>query len=134
MLNSFKNGRRPFIFTTLLVHTTTQQCPLKIFSSTSVNFHLPIPLLLFNKIILTIPNNTPFLYTSSIFKPSQNLHQKYFLYLSHLLNSGCFKGAGSYWFLWGMTLFQSLPVLTVITGLTITVFVSLRLRKLVYCR
>ena len=32
-----------------------------------VNFHLPIPELLFNKSILTISANTPFLYNSGIF-------------------------------------------------------------------
>ena len=43
------------------------QSPPKIRSSTSVNFHLPIPPLLLNKIILTIPTSTPFLCTSAIF-------------------------------------------------------------------
>ena len=38
-------------------------------SSTSVNLHLPIPLLLLNKIIFTIPTNTPFLYAAAIFTP-----------------------------------------------------------------
>ena len=64
------------------------QSPPKIRSSTSVNFHLPIRPLPFNKIILTIPTNTLFLYISAIFNlpifkcnhPS-NLHQIYFPYL-----------------------------------------------------
>ena len=78
------------------------QSPPKICSSFSVNFHLPIPPLLFNKIIITIPTNTTFLYTSAIFHfpifaynhPS-NLRQKYFPYLSHLANSGRVNRPGS---------------------------------------
>ena len=46
---------------------STLQSPPKIRSSTSVNFHLPIPPLLVHKIVLTILTNTPFLYTSAIF-------------------------------------------------------------------
>ena len=38
------------------------QSPPKIRSSTPDTFHLPIPLLLVRKIILTIPTKTPFLY------------------------------------------------------------------------
>ena len=56
----------------------------KIRFSTSVNFSLPIPPLLVHKIILTIPTNTPFLYTSvilhlliSAYNLPNNLHQKY---------------------------------------------------------
>ena len=41
--------------------------PPQIQCSTSVNFHLPIPPLFVHKIILTIPTNTHFLSTSSIF-------------------------------------------------------------------
>ena len=41
--------------------------PPKIRSSTSANFHLPIPPLLVHKFILTIPTKTSFLYTSPIF-------------------------------------------------------------------
>ena len=43
------------------------QSPPQIQCSTSVNFHLPIPPLFVHKIILTIPTNTHFLSTSSIF-------------------------------------------------------------------
>ena len=43
------------------------QSPPKICSSTSVNFHLHISPLLFDKLTLTIPANTPFLYTLVIF-------------------------------------------------------------------
>ena len=72
------------------------ESPPKILSSISVNIHLPFPRLLFNKIILTIHTNTPFVYTAAFFHlpifaynhPS-NLHQKCFPYLSHLANSGC---------------------------------------------
>ena len=45
------------------------QSPPKLRSSTSVNSYLPIPPLLIHKIILTIPTNTLFLYTSVIFYP-----------------------------------------------------------------
>ena len=50
---------RSFIFTTLLVvHTTTLKSPLKIRSSTSVNFYLHIPHLLIHKIILPISTSS----------------------------------------------------------------------------
>ena len=39
----------------------------KSFHSTSVNFNFPIPPLLFNKKILKIPADTPFLYTAALF-------------------------------------------------------------------
>ena len=61
------------------------QSPPKTSFSTSINFHLPIPSLLVYKIILTMPTNTPFLYTSLIlyllifaYNLPINLHQKYF--------------------------------------------------------
>ena len=63
-----------------------------------------MPPLLVHKIILAIPTNTPFLYTSTVFSlylpifphdhPS-NPHQKYFSYLNHLVNSSCVKGQGA---------------------------------------
>ena len=87
MPNSLQNAGCSFIVTNLLVHTTTPSI------STKNLFYLPIPLV--HKIILTILNNTPFLYNSAILHPN-NLHQKYFPYLSHLVNSGCVKGQGSY--------------------------------------
>ena len=43
-----------------------QKSPPKI-SSTLADSHLPIPVLPVHKTILTIPNNTPILYTSAIF-------------------------------------------------------------------
>ena len=46
---------------------STLQSPPKNSSPTSVIFHIPIPLLLFHKIILIIPTNSSFLYTSAIF-------------------------------------------------------------------
>ena len=61
------------------------QSPPKILSSTSANFHLPIPPLLFNKITLTIPTNTHFRYAAAIFNlpvfaynHASYLHQKIF--------------------------------------------------------
>ena len=120
------------------------QSPTKILFSTSVNFYLPIPLLLVYKIIHTNPINTTFLYTSTVFHltifvhnhPS-NLHQRYFPYLSHLANLGCILGTRELESLattdivWISPFF--LKVWTVITGLTITDSLLLRLRKLVYC-
>ena len=50
----------------LCIKPPLQSLP-KIRSSTPVNFHLPIPPFLVQKIILTISTNAPFLYTSSIF-------------------------------------------------------------------
>ena len=43
------------------------QSPPKIHFSTSLNFYLPIPLLLIPKIILAIPTKTYFLYTRQFF-------------------------------------------------------------------
>ena len=85
MLTFLQNGRCSFIFTTLLLHTTTLKSPLKIGSS--VNFYFPIPPIFVHKIIFTISINNPFLYTSVIFHLSvftynrcSNLHQKHFLW------------------------------------------------------
>ena len=85
MLHSLQNGRCSFIFTTLLVvHTTTLKSPLKIRSSTSVNFYLHTPNLLIHKIILPISTSSipqqfftflflrttiPTIYPKSIFLP-----------------------------------------------------------------
>ena len=82
-------------------HNTTCACnhplqsPPKIRSSTSANFHLLILLLIVHKIVLSIPTNSSFLYTSAIFHlpifayyHPNNLHQKCFPHLSHLANSG----------------------------------------------
>ena len=102
MLNSLQNGKCSFIFTTLLEHTTNDVISTINRSSTSVNFHLPIPPLLVQKIILKIPTNIPFLSSSAVFhlplfeySHSNSLHQKYFPYLNHFANLGCFKGLGS---------------------------------------
>ena len=75
-------------------------------------FCLPIPPLFIHKITITIPTNTPFLYTSAIFhlpifaySHLYNLHQKQFPYHSHLANLSCVKGPMSKGFLWGLTLY-----------------------------
>ena len=90
MLNSLQNDGFSFIFTTLpvhttLLHTTTPTISTKNPFSTSANFHLPIPPLLFNKITLTISTNTHFLYAAVIFNlpvfaynHASYLHQKIF--------------------------------------------------------
>ena len=124
------------------------QSPAKIRSPILVNFHLHIPTLLVNKIIFTIPTNTPFLYTSAIFylpifaySNPYNLYQKCFSYLSHVANSGFVKRPMSKEVLWGLKLVDnwhcfSLSLLhqsidrEVQTGLTITDSLSL----LIPCR
>ena len=85
------------------------QYPPEIHSSTSVNFQLLILLLLVQKMILIISTDTAFLYTSAIFhlpifacSHPNNLHQKYFHYLSHLDNLGCVKRPRSYGVLWDL--------------------------------
>ena len=106
-----------------------------------VNFHLPILPLLVHRIIFAVPTNSLFLYTSTIlhllifgYSHPNNLHQKYFSYLSHLANSGCANGPGGlgvYHCLRTNTVLISpffLKVWTLITGLTITDSLSLRLR------
>ena len=82
-------------FTTLLEHTTSAIISTKNRFCTSVNFHLPTPPLLVQKIILKIPTNIPFRYSSANFhvplfaySHPNNLHQKYFPYLNHLANLG----------------------------------------------
>ena len=110
-------------------------------SSTSVNFHLPIPLLLLNKIIYTILTNTLFLCTSAVFyhpifaynNPS-NLPQNISLPWPFRLH----QRTKELWSLVRNPIVLISPfflkVWTLITGLTITNSLSLRLRKLVYCR
>ena len=112
MLNSLQNGRWcPSFSQPYLRIQSLRQSPPKICSSTLVSFDFPVPPLLVHKIIRTIPTNTPFLYTSTVFHiPSfahnhpNNLHQKYCPFLSNLASSGYVKGPGSEGVLWGMTL------------------------------
>ena len=117
------------------------QSPAKSLFYTSANFNLNFPLL-FNKIVTAIYTSTPFHDTATfshlpIFacKHPSSLHQKCFRFLSHLPNSGYVKRQMSYGDLWGflISLFF-FKVWEVITGLTITDSLSLRLIKLVYCR
>ena len=79
------------------------QSPTKILSSTLVNFYFPIPSLLDWKIILKIPTNTPFFYTSAISNLPTIFTKKYFPYLTLLANSVFVKGLGNYRVLWGVT-------------------------------
>ena len=137
MLNSLQNSFPSFSQPYFCIQQPLQSSP-KILSSTSVNFRLPIPPLLFNKIILTIPNNTPFLYAAATFhlpifayNHPTYLHQKYFPCLIHLANSDCVKGQSSYWVLISPFF---LKVWTVVSGFTITDSLLLSLIKLVYCR
>ena len=78
-------------------------------------FHLPIPLLLVHKIILTISTNTPFLYTTAIFYLpifvySPTSTSKLFSLPRPYIYSYiyCFKVSRSKGVLWGLTLFRSL--------------------------
>ena len=142
MLNSLRNNKCSFISTTLLVHTTTPTISIKVLSSTSVNFHHFVTPLLFNKTISAINTNTPFLYTAVYFffpifahsYPS-NWHQKCFSCLSHWASPSFVKRQRSYGVLWGflISLFF-FKVWTMITGLTITNSLLLRLKKLVCYR
>ena len=52
----------PYLCKKSPLHSATKIC-----SSTSANFHLPIPPLLLHKFLLTIPTNISFLYTSPMF-------------------------------------------------------------------
>ena len=71
----------------------TLQYRLKIPSSTSVNFHLTISLLLVQKFIFTIPTKYPFLYTSAIFYHSLSAYNhSNLLCQKYLANSSCVKG------------------------------------------
>ena len=122
------------------------QFPLKIRSSASGNFHLPILLLLVHKIIPAIPNNSPFLYTSAIFyllifaynQPSQQSIAKISSLPQPLSQFSLHQGTRELGCLFGTDIILTshffLKVWTVTTGLTITGSLSLRIRILVYCR
>ena len=69
MLNYLQNGRCSS--QSYLCIQPSLQSPPKFGFSTLDNFHLPIPPLLVCKIILTIPTKTPFLYTSTTFRPQK---------------------------------------------------------------
>ena len=142
MLICLWNGRCSFVFTTLVVHTITPTTYTENIFLCFSQLSPPFFNLLFNKIIFTIPTNAPFLSTAAFFHlpifaynhPS-NLHQKYFPSLSHLANSGCVKRQRSYGVMWGFLIFLFfLKIWTVITGLTITDSLLLRLTKLMYFR
>ena len=117
------------------------QSPSKNLFSTSNNFYFTFPPLLFNKIILKIHTDTPFLHATAFFhlaifayNHSSNLHQKCFPYLSHLANSDCVKGQRSYGVLWGFLISSFfLKVWTVIATLTFIGSLLLRLIKWLYC-
>ena len=131
MLNYLQNGRCYFIFTTLLglCIQPPLQYPPKISSSTSVNFHIPIPPFLVHKIIITIPTITPFLYFSAIFplfflcKPSQQSIPKLLSLSQPLSQFGLHQGTkelGSLVTTGTVLIFPFfLRLWTVITGFTI---------------
>ena len=128
-----------------IVHRTVSTISTNKCSSTLVNFHLLIPPLSVHKIILTLPTNTPFLYTWAIFPllifgyyhPS-NLSLKIFLLPQQFSQFRLRQGT---WELGSLVRTDTvlispffLKVLAVITRFAITDSLSLRLRKLVYCR
>ena len=141
MLNFLRNRRCSFVFTTLLVHTTTPIISTK-------NCFLYFSQLSAPCSTFTFWQNHPYNHHSSFFYRTSffhlpifaynrltNLHRQYFPYLSHLANSECVKGWRNYE-VFGRFLISPFffKVWTVITGLAINDFLSLRLRKLVYCR
>ena len=126
MPNSLQNGKCSFIFTTLLVHTTnatiSTKKPFVYFSQ----FSPPISPLFVHKTHLTISTNIPFFYTLSIFYlPSFAVNHTKFLHQNIFLPQTFCQVRLPPFFL---------EVWTAIIGLTITDSLSLRLRKLVYCR
>ena len=146
MLNSHQNGKCSFIFKTLLVHTTTSTISIKNPFLRFRQFSPPILLLLVHKIIPTIPNNSPFLYTSAIFyllifaynQPSQQSIAKISSLPQPLSQFSLHQGTRELGCLFGTDIILTshffLKVWTVTTGLTITGSLSLRIRILVYCR
>ena len=126
------------------MHTTTPASSTKNLFPTSTYFYLPIPSLLVNKIILTIPTNTSFLYISAIFhlpifaySNPCNLHQKHFLprpFSEFRLSQRAYeKGTRVRTDTVLISLFF-LKVKTGVTGLTISDSLLARLRKLVHFR
>ena len=90
VLYSPQNSRHTFIFRNLVCAyiQPVLQYPPNTRSPFSAIFHLPIPLLLIHKIILTIENKNSFLYKPAFFclpifaySNPCNLYQMYFLYL-----------------------------------------------------
>ena len=74
MLNFYKMiSATSFSQSILWIEPTLQALPRNS-SSSSVNFRFPISLLLVQKIILTIPTNTPFIYITQQFFTSLFLH------------------------------------------------------------
>ena len=74
MLNFYKMiSATSFSQSILWIEPTLQALPRNS-SSSSVNFSFPISLLLVQKIILTIPTNTPFIYITQQFFTSLFLH------------------------------------------------------------
>ena len=128
-----------------IVHRTVSTISTNKCSSTLVNFHLLIPPLSVHKIILTLPTNTPFLYTWAIFPllnfgyyHPNNLSLKIFLLPQQFSQFRLRQGT---WELGSLVRTDTvlispffLKVLAVITRFAITDSLSLRLRKLVYCR
>ena len=144
--NSLQNDRCSFfyfIFKSLLVHTITLTISTRNLFPCFSQF-LPPYFTLICKIFLTIPTNIPFLYTSAIFHLPifvGAIATIYVKVLSLLQPSSKFR-----WYQetnQQRSLLRTDPVLTSLlfvkvksekTGLRITDSLSLRLRKLVYCR
>ena len=145
MLNSLQYGRYSFIFTPYLCIQPTLQSPSNICSSTSVNFHLPVHPLLVHKIILTISTNniTSAILSLTLFcvQPSQQPTPKipftqWQLFIQPFIQFRMREGTRELGNLVSTLLISTffLKVWTVITGLTISDYLLLRIRKFVYCR
>ena len=128
MLNSFQNGRFFRIFTTLLVHTATPTISTKNSFLNLRQFSPPYS-------TLTLQQNNPYNPSYSLCRsnfpppcfcvqPSQLSTPKIF-FLPHPFSQ----------FSYGVLIFSFFPkVWTVVSGFTITDFLLLRIRKLIYCR
>ena len=143
MLNSLENGRCSFISTTL--HLPPLQSLPKICSSISVNFLFSISPLFVHKIILAIPTNTPFYYSTTVltsllftYNHPQNLHQKHFLYLRQFIQFSLSQKTRDLGSIMRTDTFLIssffVKVWKMIAGFTIADSLSLRLRKLVYSK
>ena len=132
-MNYLQNGRCSFIITTLLMYSTTPRNSTK---NPFLYFSQLSPPLLFNKTILTIPSNISPPYIC--IQPSQQSTPKIFSQPQPFSQFRLRQGTKELWSLVrNDTIFISpffFKVWTVITGLTITNSLSLRLRKLVYCK
>ena len=137
MLNTLQNGRYSFISSTLLVHSTNNLHQKSVLLP--VNFHLPIPPFLVHKIILTIPNNNPLLYTSLFLRRTiPTIYTKNISLPHHFCQFRLCQETRDLGSLFSINTVLICPFLlkvwALITGITITDSLSLRIKKLIYFR